>query len=314
MRIVSLLPSATEILFAVGAGDQVVGVTHECDHPADVSERLAVTRDLLPRGLSSAEIDAAVTAGIRDEHTIYTLDEDALAQAAPDLVVAQRLCEVCAVSLDAVDTALCTVSPDARVVAADPQTLADLPEAVRTIATAAGVADAGARVAAALTARLDAVAATVAGRARPRVAVLEWSDPPWTPGHWVPDMVEHAGGDNLFGASGTPSQRTTWDALEGCDADVVVAALCGFDLSAAVDHLAQIADHPGWRALTAGAHVVAVDGSAYFSRPGPRLIDGVELLAWVLHGVGPRPPSGRAAALRDGAWVDVADHARLPAA
>ena len=146
----------------------------------------------------------------------------------------------------------------------------------------------------------------------PRVFVAEWLEPPYTAGHWVPDMVDTAGGDNLFGASGQPSQRTTWDALDGCDADVVVAALCGFDLPAAVEHLVQIADDPGWRALTAGAHVVAVDGSAYFSRPGPRLTDGVELLAWVLHGVGPRPPSGRAAALRGGSWVDVADHAPLP--
>lgn len=306
MRIVSLLPSATEILFAIGAGDQVVGVTHECDHPPEARTRPAVTRDLLPAGLSSAEIDAAVTAGIRDRHTIYALDEAALGAAAADLVVAQTLCDVCAVPVETVDRALCSVAPDARVIAADPQTLSELAGAIRAIGAAAGTADGAERLVAELTRRLAAVTAMVWDRPLPGVAVLEWTEPPWIPGHWVPDMVERAGGRCLLGASGRPSQRTTWDALAGLDADVVVAALCGFDLRETIARLGEIDRHPAWRRLTAGARVVAVDGSAYFSRPGPRLIDGVELLAWVLHGAGDPPPPGRAAELLDGTWVDAA--------
>jgi iron complex transport system substrate-binding protein len=306
MRIVSLLPSATEILFAIGAGDQVVAVTHECDHPPAARTRRAVTRDLLPPGLSSAEIDAAVTAGIRDRHTIYALDERALEAVAADLVVAQTLCDVCAVPVETVDRALCSVAPKARVVAADPQTLTELAGAVRTIGAAVGMAAGAERLAADLTGRLAAVTDAVQGRPAPGVAVLEWTDPPWIPGHWVPDMVDRAGGRCLLGASGEPSRRTTWDALAGVDADVVVAALCGFDLRETLARIGEIERHPAWRRLTADARVVAVDGSAYFSRPGPRLIDGVELLARMLHGVGAPPPPGRAAELVDGAWVDAA--------
>lgn len=307
MRIVSLLPSATEILFEIGAGDRVVGVTHECDHPPRARDRAVVTRDLLPAGLTSAQIDAAVSAGIRDQHTIYALDDDALAAAAPDVVVAQRLCDVCAVPVDTVDRALCTLAPHARVVAADPRTLADLPGAVRALGAAVGHHGGAERLAAALTRRLATVAATVAGRARPGVVVLEWADPPWTPGHWVPDMIHVAGGRCLVGASGAASQRTTWAALAERDADVVVVALCGFDLPETIARLEEITGEAGWRELTAGARVAAVDGSAYVSRPGPRLVDGVELLARVLHGAGPPPPPGRAAELRDGVWVDASD-------
>lgn len=301
MRIVSLLPSATEILFAIGAGDDVVGVTHECDHPAGVAGVPAVTRDLLPPGLSAAEIDAAVSAGIRDEHTIYALDVAALAAARPDVVVAQRLCEVCAVPIETADDALCSLASEATVVAADPSTLDDLLPAIRVMGRAVD-ADAGAAALTdRLTARLDAVNAAVAGRAAPSVAVLEWPDPPWLPGHWVPDMVERAGGHGLLGASGEPSQRTSFDELTAVDADVVVAAFCGFDLSETIAHVEQIADMPGWKALVDGARLFAVDGSAYVSRPGPRLVDGVELLAWALHGVGaPRPDA--VAEWRDGGW------------
>jgi iron complex transport system substrate-binding protein len=306
MRIVSLLPSATEILFAIGAGDQVVGVTHECDYPPAAGTRPALTRDLLPAGLSSAEIDAAVASGIRDQHTIYALDEQALEAVAADLVIAQRLCDVCAVPVETVDRALCTIAPNARVVAADPQTLTGLASAVRAVGAAAGMSDGAERLAGELTRRLDAVTAAVTPHPRRRVAVLEWTDPPWVPGHWVPDMVDRAGGRCLLGASGERSRRTTWDALADVDADVVVAALCGFDLPETIARIGEVEQHPAWRRLTADARVIAVDGSAYFSRPGPRLIDGVELLAWVLHGVGARPPGGRAAELVDGTWTDAA--------
>ncbi len=302
MRIVSLLPSATEILFAIGAGDRVVGVTHECDHPAAVAGVPAVTRDLLPAGLSAAQIDAAVAGGIRDEHTIYALDEAALGAVRPDVVVAQQLCDVCAVPVGTVDEALCSLAPDATVVAADPATLDDLLPAIRVIGRAVDADVGAAALTDRLAARLDAVTDAVAGRAAPAVAVLEWPDPPWLPGHWVPDMVGRAGGRGLLGASGEPSRRTTFDELAEVDADVVVAAFCGFDLDQTIAHVAQIAGDPGWQALVDGARLLAVDGSAYVSRPGPRLVDGVELLAWALHGVG-APPPGAVAEWRDDAWV-----------
>lgn len=305
-RIVSLLPSATEILFAIGAGPEVVGVTHECDHPAAATDRPAVTRDLLPPGLSAAEIDAAVAAGIRDDHTIYALDTDALGAAAPDVVVAQQLCDVCAVPVEVVDDALCTVAPAARVVAADPHTLADLADTIRAVGAAVGAVDGAERLVADLRVRLAAVDDAVAGRPRPDVAVLEWPDPPWLPGHWVPDMVAAAGGTSLLGASGEPSRRADWADLATVEADVVVAAFCGFDLATTTAMVDDLADHDGWGRLVDGARVVAVDGSALFSRPGPRLVDGVEVLAHVLHGVGPAPSSTATAEWRDARWVPLA--------
>lgn len=301
-RIVSLLPSATELLFALGVGDRVVGVTHECDFPAQATRLPAVTRDLLPGGLSAAEIDGAVATGIRDEHTIYALDTDVLHDLQPDVVVAQQLCAVCAVPVEEVTDALCTVAPDARVVAADPHTLDDLATTVEAIGVAVDAGGGTQRLLDALHERLAAVDAQVAGRRRPAVAMLEWPDPPWLPGHWAPDMIARAGGDSLFGVSGQPSRRASFDELATVDADVVVAAFCGFDLEQTMAHVDAIADQPAWAQLTDGARVIAVDGSAYISRPGPRLVDGVELLAFVLHGVGDPPATDAAAEWRDGTW------------
>lgn len=302
MRIVSLLPSATEWLFAMGAGGDVVGVTHECDHPDEVADLPAVTRDLLPGTRSSSEIDAAVAAGIHDQHTIYALDADAVRALQPDVVVAQQLCDVCAVPVDAVEAAVCTLGARTRVVAADPHTLDDLLPAGRELGRAVGAADGAAALAGELADRLDAVAATVAGRRRPLVAMLEWPDPPWLPGHWAPDMIAHAGGSSVVGSSGAPSRRATFDELAAVDADVVIAAFCGFDLDETIARTAEIADRPAWKALTAGARLLAVDGSAYVSRPGPRLVDGVEILAHALHGVGGPPPAGAVAEWRGGRW------------
>jgi len=305
MRIASLLPSATEILFAIGAGDDVVGVTHECDYPPQARQCPALTSDLLPPGLSSAEIDAAVSTGIGDQHTIYALDAEALATAAPDVVVAQRLCDVCAVPVETVEQALCTMPDQACVVAADPHTLDDLGPAIIEIGAATGAVERAQRVVGDLRHRLDVVAAAVAGRTRPRVVVLEWPDPPWTPGHWVPDMVEQAGGDCVLGRSGAASQRTTFDALAAVEADIVITAFCGFDLAQTIERSREIDHRPEWAALIGGARLVAVDGSAYFSRPGPRLVDGVELLSWIFHGVGEQPPAARGAQYASDTWADV---------
>lgn len=283
MRIVSLLPSATEALFALGVGDQVVGVTHECDFPPAARSLPAVTRDLLPPGLSASQIDAAVATGIRDDHTIYALDTERLAALAPDVVITQDLCDVCAVPSSTVEAAACTLPAPARVVAADPHDLSELPGALRAIGAAVGAPAAAEDWVASFDARLAAVAGAVAERARPDVLVLEWPDPPWAPGHWVPSMVAAAGGRCALGTAGKPSARTSWDVIDALDVDVVVTAFCGFDLEQSLAQLSALVGHPAWEALCARAKAWITDGSAYFSRPGPRLVDGVELLAGILH-------------------------------
>lgn len=308
MRIVSLLPSATEILFALGVGKQVVGVTHECDFPPAARSLPAVTRDLLPPGLSAAEIDTAVAAGIRDEHTIYALDAERLAALEPDVVVTQDLCDVCAVTSATVTSVACTLPAPARVVAADPHDLHELPVALRGIAAAVGAEAAGEEWAASFDDRLAAVAEAVSDRPQQSVLVLEWPDPPWAPGHWVPSMIAAAGGACVLGMAGEPSRRTTWEALDALDVDVVVTAFCGFDLEQSLAQLSRLEGHAQWQALCARADVWVADGSAYFSRPGPRLVDGVELLAGVLHpDAWPAPPASAARAISS----DHADGPRL---
>lgn len=306
VRIVSLLPSATEILFAIGVGDQVVGVTHECDHPDQARDRVSVTRDLLPPGMSPADIDEAVTAGIRDQHTIYALDDHALGQTRPDVVVAQELCDVCAVPVDAIDASLCTMAPAARIVAADPHRLRELGAAILAIGEAVGAATGAAELVARLGQRLDAVRAGVAGADRPGVAVLEWPDPVWVPGHWVPDMVAAAGGTNLLGAAGVASVRAGWDDVQSVRPEIVVAAFCGYDLATTMTLVDDMGDDARWRDFVGDARVVAVNGSALFSRPGPRLIEGVEVLAHALHGVGAAPAAEAARERVANGWVPVA--------
>ncbi len=283
MRIVSLVPSATEILFTVGAGDDVVGVTHECDYPTEARRRTHVTSDRLPPGLSPAEIDAAVSKGVAEAHTIYRLDQDALARLAPDLVVTQSLCAVCAVPTDQVVEAVCAMPARARLVATDPQRLDDVIADVARIGQAAHRSEEADAAVEQLHERLRSVDRAVDGRPRPRVLVLEWPDPPFLPGHWVPEQVARAGGRNVAGAVGAKSTRTSWQHLDQLDADFVLLAFCGFDLAATLDLLPPLWPRPEWRRLLRRARVVAVDGSAYFSRPGPRLVDGVELLASLLH-------------------------------
>ena len=298
MRIVSLLPSATEILFAVGAGDQVVGVTHECDFPPQARELPHVTEDLLPTGLSALEIDRAVAAGVRDHHTIYRLDEELLRSLEPDVVVTQALCEVCAVPTRLVEQAVCSMPREARVVSSDPQDLEGIFASILEIGAVVGADDSEALVAS-LRDRLRQVRKLVAGLPQPRVAVLEWPDPPYAPGHWVPGMVEAAGGRSVLGSSGRPSRRMAWEEILDSRPDVVVLAFCGFNLAETLGRADEIEGEP-WRRLTESVEVVAVDGSAYFSRPGPRVVDGVELLAWALHGLDDLRPPTRAV----GAYAD----------
>ena len=280
MRIVSLLPSTTEILFAIGAGDQVVGVTFECDHPPAARERVIVSNTALPEGLTPAQIDDEVRARMAAGEELYRLDAGALHRLDPDVVVTQDLCAVCAVDVSTVDDALTHLGCRADVVTIDPGTLDEVLESIERLGAVTGTSDAAADLVRDLRTRLSNVAVAVAGRPRPRVAVLEWTDPPFDAGHWVPDMVTAAGGSNVLGAPGQRSVRVTWDDVAASEPDLVVVSPCGFRLDGATQMAADLVrsgrlprDLPVW----------AVDADAAYVRPGPRLVDGVEALAAVLH-------------------------------
>ncbi len=280
MRIVSLLPSATEILFAVGAGDDVVGVTFECDHPAEARERRIVSTTALPAGLAPSEIDAFVSGAVARGEDLYHLDAGALAELGADLVVTQDLCAVCAVDVATVDDALRHLGCRAEVLTVDPQNLEQVWASVLAIGGATGRADAAAAVVGSARARLDAVRRRVAGRPRPRVLVLEWTDPPYSPGHWLPDLVDAAGGVAALGSSGARSARVSWDDVRATSPDLVVVAPCGFDLVAAERLTKQlVADG----LLPPGVPVWAADANATWTRPALRLVDAVEDLAAVIH-------------------------------
>lgn len=280
MRIVSLLPSTTEILFALGAGDDVVGVTFECDHPAEARSRRIVSSTSLPEGLAPAEIDAFVSGALARGEDLYRLDAGALADLDAELVVTQDLCAVCAVDVSTVDDALAHLGCTARVASFDPHTLAEVWDSVRALGAATGRDAAATTLVADLEARLAAVRARVADRDRPRVAVLEWTDPPYAPGHWIPEMVEAAGGSCVLGAAGEKSVRVRWDDVHAARPDVVVVAPCGYDLAGARAQADALLDAG---LLPDGVRVHPVDANGCYARPGPRLVDGVEELAGFLH-------------------------------
>ena len=289
MRIVSLLPSATEILYALGAGRDVVGVTFECDYPARARQARIVSTSSLPGGLAPAEIDALVSERVAAGEDLYHLDRGALADLGADVVVTQDLCAVCAVDVDVVGDALAYLGSTARVVTTDPHTLEEVLASIVQLGAVCGRETAAHDLVASCRARLEAVTAKVAGRVRQRMLVLEWTDPPFAPGHWIPQMVDNAGGVAALGVVGEKSYRVGWDEVVASEPDVVVAAPCGFDLSACAD-LARELVAAG--RFPAGVPVWAVDANASFARPGPRLVDGVEALAAVLHpdALGPADP------------------------
>ncbi|MDP1847982.1 MAG: cobalamin-binding protein [Solirubrobacteraceae bacterium] len=280
MRIVSLVPHATELLFALGLGDDVVGVTHECDYPAAAQDLPAVTRDVLEPGLSPAEIDAAVRDRTAAGDSIYELDEELVRELEPDLVVTQALCHVCAVSVDEVHALAQTLPGPPRVIALDPTTYGETVGDVRTIAQATDAKDAALDLIARTARRADVVRLAVRGAPRPRVAALEWMDPVFVAGHWTPQLIEMAGGDDVLGFAGEPSRQATWEEVSAAQPEIVIVMPCGYDAARALVEAEDFAD----RLRTLGAdQVVAVNASAFFSRPGPRLIDGLELLAHILH-------------------------------
>jgi len=279
MRIVSLVPSATEILFALGLGDAVVAVTHECDYPPAARELPKVTRDSLPHDLTAGQIDAAVRARTDQGESIYELDVEALHALGPDLIVTQALCAVCAVSFDDVRAVAEQLETRPQVISLDPRTLGEVLGDVRTLAEATGCRDAGVALVQDAAARVDRVRLAVRDRRRPRVAALEWLDPVYVAGHWTPQLIEYAGGLDVLGMAGEHSERRSWEEVAAAAPDVVVVMPCGYDAERA--HAEALVYGEKLARLGAG-EVVAVDASAYFSRPGPRLIDGLELLAHVL--------------------------------
>ena len=282
MRIVSLVPHATELLFALGLDEEVVGVTHECDYPPAALERRRITRDVLPGGLTAAEIDAAVHERTLRGEAIYELDRSALAELEPDLIVTQALCPVCAVSYDEVADLAGDLPSEPRVIALDPKTLGETLADVGPLAEATARGEEGAELVREAADRIDRVRMTVgqAPARRPRVAALEWLDPVYVAGHWTPQMIELAGGEDVLGRPGEPSERVPWEQVAAALPEIVVVMPCGYDAPRARTeaelYAAQLAQLRAER-------IVAVDASAYFSRPGPRLIDGLELLAQILH-------------------------------
>lgn len=295
MRIISLLPSTTEICYSLGLGDQIVGVTHECDYPEDARRKPHLTRNVLPPGrFTSAEIDRLVSERVRNGQPIYELDANLMAELEPDLILTQALCEVCAVSYDDVLAVARSLPKVPEVLSFEPDSTEGILQSISEVARAAGVEAEGERVLADLRGRLDAVEARVAGAEPVRAVCLEWLDPPMVGGHWAPEMVRRAGGIDLLGQEGEKSTYTEWDRIVAANPDVVIAMPCGYDLEWTLQETQVLHTIPAFMGLRAvrESQVYAVDGSAYFNRPGPRVVDGVELLARIFHpsrcaGIGP---------------------------
>jgi iron complex transport system substrate-binding protein len=302
--IVSMLASGTEIVHGLGLGDRLVGISHECDFPPELLDRPRVSRPRFDPGrLSSGEIDRAVRQAMAEHGSVYELDERVLAELDPGLILSQAVCEVCAVPTPGVQEAVRSLGLGARVLSLDAHTMGDILGTVREVGRAAGEESRVERYAAELAERLRTVREAVGKLERPRVLAVEWLDPPFVPGHWVPEMIEMAGGVCVAGEVGRPSREVTWEDLTGLDPDVLLVMPCGYGLEAAradadahADRLLDVAD----RAITTGRSFV-VDASSYFNRSGPRAVTGVEILVGLLHpGHWPAPVVGAAAAWRPG--------------
>ena len=280
MRIVSLLPSATEIVFALGCGADLVGVTFECDYPPEARSRRVVSTSALPEGLTPAEIDAVVTERIAAGEDLYRLDRDALSDLDADLVLTQDLCAVCAVDVSEVDDALAYLGCTAEVLTLDPRSVSQVLASIVAVGAQLGVAETAQSLVDGLQARLDGLGRALAAAPRPPVLVLEWTDPPFTAGHWVPDLVTAGGGRAVLAHPGHDSQRVDWDAVRSAPAEVVLVSPCGYHLDASAELGSALVERG---AVPDGAAVWAVDADSYFVRPGPRVVDGAEIVAGILH-------------------------------
>ncbi len=286
MKIVSLLPSATEIICILGLEDALVGVTHECDFPGSVLGLPKVTRTLIPTDAPSAEIDRLVRERLSTDRALYTLDLPTLEALEPDLIVTQALCDVCAVAEDEVREAVCRLPGDTQVINLEPQTLSQVFDAIRQVAQAAGVDRVADEVVGRLTARVETVASRSAAiQDRPRLAFLEWLSPPFSAGHWNPELIRLAGGVDGLGQEGRPSRTLSWEEVKAYQPEAVFIACCGFSVERTMDDVRVLDAVPGWQNLPAvrSGRVYVADGSQYFNRPGPRLVDSLEILAHALH-------------------------------
>ena len=286
-RIVSLLPSATEIVCALGLADSLVGVTHECDYPRGIERKAQLTASrITQQSMSSAEIDHAVRAQLDGHGCIYELDTDRLRSLAPDLILTQQLCEVCAVSYRTVERAARRLDGDVTIISLEPDTIADVLGNIVTVGEVTGRRAEADALVNRLRARIDALAGLISRIThRPRTLVLEWLEPPFAPGHWVPEQVELAGGHPGLGAAGAPSRITTAEEITAYAPEVIVLAPCGFSATDTFRQLPRARLPAGWPELTAvrDGNVWAVDATSYFSRPGPRVVDGAEILARIVH-------------------------------
>jgi len=286
MRIASLLPSATEIVCALGLADCLVGVSHECDYPADVVAELPkLTRSVVPSGLASLEIDAEVSARLRRGESLYTVNEEQLAALQPDVIITQELCDVCAVNFSQVQALAARMPGQPKVVSLTPPNLEGIFEDVRSVAQVLGVPERGERLIANLRARLNAIQHSVEGRPRPRVFALEWLDPPFAAGHWVPEMIALAGGAEVLGQAGEKSFRVTWEQVAAAQPEVIILIPCGYSREQAQAEWDALPKPALWDELPAArmGRVYALDANSYCSRPAPRVVEGIEALACVIH-------------------------------
>jgi iron complex transport system substrate-binding protein len=285
-RVVSLIASATEIVHALGAGEAQVARSHECDWPPAVLDLPALTRAKFKVEGSSRAIDTAVRALVEQGLAVYEVDADALQALAPNVILTQDQCEVCAVSLADVERAVCAwVGSAPQIVSLKPHSMADVYADIRAVATALGRAPDGDVLVDSMRRRIAAIAAAVAARPKPRLAFIEWIDPPMSGGHWMPELIEAAGGVNLFGETGATSPWIAWEQVAAADPDVILVAPCGYDIATTTREMGGLAGNTTWNSLRAvrDGSVFIADGNAYFNRPGPRLVESAEILAEILH-------------------------------
>ncbi len=295
MRIVSLLPSATEMVYALGLGDQLIGVSHECDYPPEAKGKAVMIKPTVDPGvLGSLEIDRRISARLTAGESVYILDEEALRAADPDLVLTQEVCDVCAVAYRQVESAAGRLPRKPEILSLDPKSLWDVVKDLQRVATATGTTTQAKAVVSDLRRRVELVIERAKeAPIRPRVVCLEWLDPLYNAGHWVPEMVELAGGEDLLAVKGMPSIKIPWERVLAARPDVLILMPCGFDIQRTLKEIHLVTRLPGWTDLPAvtGRRVYAVNGHAYFNRPGPRLADGLEILAHLFQpGLFPAPP------------------------
>ncbi|HYR03888.1 MAG TPA: cobalamin-binding protein [Nitrososphaerales archaeon] len=299
MKIYSFIPSATEMVYALGLGDQLCGVTHECDYPPDARTKPVAIRSLIDSSsLSQREIDDRVVESMTHGHGLYSIDKTLLRENKPDVVITQELCDVCSVSLRDVLATISDLSSSCEVVSLKPRGLKGVLEDILTVGRACSAETAAEELAASLEVRIEAVRERAEALNRPRVFCVEWFDPVFASGHWVPEMVKIAGGEDALGLAGQDSRKIAWDRVLAYDPEVLILMPCGFEVERAVEDMSLLARKDGWRSIAAvrKGTVFATNGSAYYSRPGPRLVDGLELMGRMIHpeAFGSETPPNRA--------------------